>query len=317
LTVSKNKLGFDGAKYLAGTLQEMKILSKLSLPDDEIGDLGINEIINACRNYCSLDQLDISGNNIGKSPGAMELAENLNLYLTNNRTLEILKLNWNSLRAVPAERIVEGLIYCYGLRELHFNNNLIGVSYDDKQPPVNRMSELLLNSKNIEYIDFSYNCIDQKSIFCLAHGLKLTTSLLNLNVEGNPIGPAGMRFLITAMSSNKETSFKVNMKEISADKDIKSYMNVFNMTTPEKEYTLNMAETYNQLILQNLLKIAENISNASEGKFDMKSCFFGVKLNGKPNWAPPTGKDANGHFDPIDKTGILTFNFTINPILFK
>jgi hypothetical protein len=40
-------------------------------------------------------------------------------------------------------------------------------------------------------------------------------------------------------------------------------------------------------------------------------------LNGKPNWAPPTGKDANGHFDPIDKTGILTFNFTINPILFK
>jgi len=160
LTISKNKLGFDGAKYLAGTLQEMKILSKLSLPDDEIGDMGINEIINACRNYCSLDLLDISGNNIGKSPGALELAENLNLYLTNNRTLEILKLNWNSLRAVPAERIVEGLIYCYGLRELHFNNNLIGVSYDDKQPPVNRMSELLLNSKNIEYIDFSYNCID-------------------------------------------------------------------------------------------------------------------------------------------------------------
>jgi hypothetical protein len=31
----------------------------------------------------------------------------------------------------------------------------------------------------------------------------LTTSLLNLNVEGNPIGPAGMRFLITAMSSNQ------------------------------------------------------------------------------------------------------------------
>ncbi len=64
------------------------------------------------------------------------------------------------------------------------------------------MSELLQNSKNIEYIDISFNCIDQKSVFCLAHGLKLTTSLMNLNVEGNPIGPTGMRMLITAMSSN-------------------------------------------------------------------------------------------------------------------
>jgi hypothetical protein len=73
--------------------------------------------------------------------------------------------------------------------------------------------------------------------------------LQNLNVEGNPIGPAGMRLLITAMSSNTQTSFKVNMKEISADKDIKSYKNVFDLSTPEKDYTLNLAETYDQLVL--------------------------------------------------------------------
>jgi hypothetical protein len=111
-------------------------------------------------------------------------------------------MNWNSFRGVVAEKIVDGLNYCYGLRELHVNNNLLGVSYDDKQPPINRLSELLQNSKNIEYIDISFNCVDQKSIFCLAHGLKLTTSLLHLNVEGNPIGPAGMRFIVSAMSSN-------------------------------------------------------------------------------------------------------------------
>jgi len=68
--------------------------------------------------------------------------------------------------------------------------------------------------------------------------------LQNLNVEGNPIGPAGMRLLITAMSSNTQTSFKVNMKEISADKDIKSYKNVFDLSAPEKDYSLNLAETY-------------------------------------------------------------------------
>ena len=119
------------------------------------------------------------------------------------------------------------------------------------------------------------------------------------------------------MSSNTLTSFKVNMKEISADKDIKMYKNVFDLTSPEKEYSLNMAETYNQLILQNLLRIAEGAANVSEGKFDVKACFYGVKLNGKANWSPPVSKDINGMFDPIDKTGLLTFHFTTNPLLFK
>lgn len=34
------------------------------------------------------------------------------------------------------------------------------------------------------------------------------------------------------------------MKEIAADKDIKQYKNVFDLASPEKDYSLNMAETY-------------------------------------------------------------------------
>jgi hypothetical protein len=226
-------------------------------------------------------------------------------------------MNWNSLRANVGDKIIDGLCFAYSLREIHLNNNLLGVSYDDKQPPINRFAELLQTSKNLEYLDISFNMVDQKSIFCIAHGLKMTTSLQNLNVEGNPIGPAGMRFLIQSMSMNQETSFKVNMKEISADKDIKQYRNVFDNSSPEKEYTLNLAETYDQLILQNLLRISEAASLSSEGKFDVKTCFFNVKLNGKATWNPPTSKDINGMFDPIEKSGILSFIFTINPIVFK
>ena len=90
----------------------------------------------------------------------------------------------------------------------------------------------------------SFNFIEQKSIFCIAHGLKFTSTLKNITVEGNPIGPVGMRFLIQAMSANNFASFKVNMKEISADKDIKTYKNVFDFNNPETIYTLNLAETY-------------------------------------------------------------------------
>jgi hypothetical protein len=81
------------------------------------------------------------------------------------------------------------------------------------------------------------------------------------------------------------------MKEISADKDIKQNKNVFDQSNPETNYSLNLCDTYDEIILQSLLAIAENTSNKSEGRFDIKACFAGVKLNGKPTWSPPTSKN--------------------------
>lgn len=51
------------------------------------------------------------------------------------------------------------------------------------------------------------------------------------------------------MNINTLAAIKVNMKEISADKDIKSYSQVFDPSNPEKAYSLNMEETYNHIIL--------------------------------------------------------------------
>ena len=150
LTISKNKMGLEGAKFLAASLQDMKILSKLTLSDNDIGDHGMAEILNAARNYCSLEVLDISGNNLGKSAASNELGESLYLYLSNNRSLEVIKMNWNSLRGAVGDKIMEGLVECTGIREVYMNNNLLGVSYDDKQPPVNRLAEMLQTLKHLE-----------------------------------------------------------------------------------------------------------------------------------------------------------------------
>jgi hypothetical protein len=60
------------------------------------------------------------------------------------------------------------------------------------------------------------------------------------------------------------------MKEISADKDIKCHKNMFNPSNPETSYTLNLAETYDHIILQHLLQIAEKAVSKCEGKFDIK-----------------------------------------------
>lgn len=59
----------------------MKILSKLNLSDNEIGDAGVGEIVNAAKKYCTIEYLDLSGNNLGKSPANLEMAENMREFL--------------------------------------------------------------------------------------------------------------------------------------------------------------------------------------------------------------------------------------------
>jgi Ran GTPase-activating protein (RanGAP) involved in mRNA processing and transport len=76
----------------------MKTLIYLDLSENEIGDVGINEIINSCKDYGQLEYLDLSGNNIGKTSFSLQCAETMYNFVSNNRNLEILKINWNNLR---------------------------------------------------------------------------------------------------------------------------------------------------------------------------------------------------------------------------
>lgn len=75
LNLAKNKLGYEGAKYLSESLNEMKALLSLDLAENEIGDIGIGEIMKSLKNFGNIEYLDISGNNIGKSSSAMDCAE--------------------------------------------------------------------------------------------------------------------------------------------------------------------------------------------------------------------------------------------------
>ena len=50
----------------------------------------------------------------------------------------------------------------------------------------------------------------------------------------------------------------------------------------------------------------------------MKQCFAQVTFNGKSKWDPPLEKDAHGNFVLGEApTGVLKFNFTLNPALLK
>ena len=63
---------------------------------------------------------------------------------------------------------------------------------------------MLIESKFLEDLDLGYNGINQPSIFCLSNGLTMSKSIVNLSLEGNPVGAMGMKFLMKAKSENNE-----------------------------------------------------------------------------------------------------------------
>lgn len=73
-----------------------------------------------------------------------EFGEVIHDYLYSNRTLDTLKMNWNNLRGAVGEKIIDGLIYSYKIKNVHLNNNLLGVAYEGKEAPICKMAELLL-----------------------------------------------------------------------------------------------------------------------------------------------------------------------------
>ena len=61
----------------------------------------------------------------------MDCGEALFQFLAENTTLEIFMADWNNLRGVPGEKVIDGLSKCYMIKKISLSNNLLGVAYDD------------------------------------------------------------------------------------------------------------------------------------------------------------------------------------------
>lgn len=81
LNMSENTLGLDGGRHLAKNLNKMKKLQQLTLRQCNITDRGIIEIITALDELGTLDSLDLSGNQIGKSAHFGELANKMERFI--------------------------------------------------------------------------------------------------------------------------------------------------------------------------------------------------------------------------------------------
>jgi hypothetical protein len=141
-------------------------------------------------------------------------------------------------------------------------------------------------------------------------------------MEGNPIGTVGLALLMKAKTKNmNDFQIKIRLAEGESDSAADGRFKLFDREKSEGVYALNLALTYDQFVLQELLTISSEVSRKSienGAPIEQKACFYQVKLDGKPKWEVPTAKTPEGLWDlGLEPKGILVFTFTHDPAEYK
>ena len=201
LTISHNRIGFKGANKLAMAFKEMKMLTHLDLSFDEIGDQGIETIAEQlAASPFSLEELDLSGNCLGKSPTSFQkVVPQVISMMANHSRLTSFKLSHNNMRGGHGgvDVLLKSFIEASNLKHLDLSHNLLGKVYgpqnNKRPPPICVLSEVLIKANVLEYLNIARNEMDQQAALCIAQGLSHTCTLKHIDVHGNPIGKFGMR----------------------------------------------------------------------------------------------------------------------------
>ena len=170
------------------------------------------------------------------------------------------------MRGPVAEAFLAALAENFTLKTLDLSYNLFGISHDASIPPAaTKLSEILVENNILEELNLSNNLIDSKVAFCLAHGLRNNTSLKSFIMDGNPIGSAGVKYLIQSINCNdngKVENIKMKETELIVQR---SDLIGFDPMDVEKEYELQLQDIYGRVVLYHLLDIDEKIrQNSSE-----------------------------------------------------
>jgi len=292
----------------------MKLLESLNLEGNMLGDEAMVGILQGVSSLMNLKSINISNNTLGQKVFDSELISTLSSILKMTDSLKELDLSWNNLRGEAAENLILALKDNITVTKLNVGYNLFGVSTLGSSPAAIKFAEVFQENKVLEEVDLTSNFLDAKSAFCLAHGLRVNKSLKSFIVNGNPIGSAGIKFLLQSLNDNYQGHVK-NLKMKETDTIIPSKAPIFDMMNVEGPYELELSNIYERVILFHLLDVDEKICHNSPEEEQMKQgeLFIDAKLAGS-SWVPPQEKDADGKWDlGFEPTGKLTFRFSLDP----
>ena len=185
LILSDNNVGYDGAVALAQCLQSCSKLRQLLLSSCNLEVNGIVRLAEQFHSWPNMEELSLSDNGV-ISDGHMFLISG---GIQQLHLLQILYLSNNSIDDAAATALAEGIQHCPILHTLYLSRNRI--SSDGARS----LAQSLKNDE-IDYLDFSYNLLDDESIESFV-ALVLTSRLQKLDLSHNNIGPTGSKSLVS------------------------------------------------------------------------------------------------------------------------
>lgn len=259
LNFSHNKIGDEGALALSEKLMKMKGLEVMNLDGNLLGDEAMTEIIRSANTLANLRILNLSNNALGNKTNDSQLVEQIIILLKSSGTLTELDLSWNNFRGATAEDLLLGLKENYTIKKLNLSFNLFGVPMPGGSASIVKLAEVLQDNTVLEEVDISSNLIDSKSAFCLAHGLRINTTLKSFIINGNPIGSSGIKFLLQSLNDNENGKVEdIKLKETEIIVESNKNQN-FDPMNVERSYTLMLDDIYDRVVLYHLLDIDEKI----------------------------------------------------------
>jgi len=262
-------------------------LVSLSIASCGIGDHGLVPLLQRLKTNDFLTTLNIAANHAGE-----HVAPAAQIMLQNNTVLTNLNLHWSLLRCGGAGHVSAGLQSNRSLTRLDLSWNGFG----DMQPCA-QLGEALGGDCSLVYLDLSYNRIDDRSACVLAQALKSNTSLLDLVMDGNPLGALGARQIIKAFSNEDNLDRVVHFGQCNLGMVDSA---VFDPINPGGSYSLDMADPYSGTVVRNLLMLVYN----KKGYFVKGS----TRLNGDV-FRLPISIDWEEMEGKMPTSGVLEFKF--------
>lgn len=177
-------IGADGCKALADVLSLQKVPGLLTLNLDynlEIGDAGVNVLIDGLFSNTTLKQLHLDYCNVGPN-GCIKLAQLISLPTC---AIEVLSLNGNNVGGEGLHHLSLGLARSQRLVTLNLSDNGIRNNIE----ALAAFRDALVRSKALAHVDFTFNLIEPDGANVLLPALapenvKLQSFLVDASLPG-------------------------------------------------------------------------------------------------------------------------------------
>ncbi|GMH33627.1 hypothetical protein BSKO_01461 [Bryopsis sp. KO-2023] len=289
---SENPLGVVGAKDIGDILDANstphQFLTSLRLNKTSLGEEGVLSIVSALKNgNMKLSILSLSGT-LMANKSAIAFGELFEF----NHTLTELDLSWNSIKSEGAKHLARGLMSNATLHKLNLSWN--GLENDG----VTALGEMLMMNLGIKELNLISTRAGAEACLIISEGLKANDILETLYMDGNPIGDAGARHLMHALSQNKSLKFLglqgSNLTSTVVEGEPQAAR--FNPACPDGSYELDLSAQAERTVAVQLCQL---------GKDAQEDYMRNVKLDGQ---SIPDIKSMDWP-DRLPTAGILTTNF--------